>query len=195
MQDIKWRAAGQGQCYWFTGLSGAGKSTLASFVCEVLAREGLPAIMLDGDRLRQGLNIDLGFSRADRRENVRRIAEVAALLVNEGFVVLVSVISPYREDRQAARKRFGPGRFFEVFLATDLATCMARDTKGLYAQARAGTLQHLTGWSDPYEVPECPEFTIETANRTVEDAAAPLCRHALALTIGKEKRVADVSGS
>ncbi|MHA6823847.1 adenylyl-sulfate kinase [Ralstonia pseudosolanacearum] len=191
MQDIKSQPAAPGYCYWFTGLSGAGKSTLTSHLREALAGEGVPAMVLDGDRLRQGLNSDLGFTRADRRENVRRIAEVARLLVEEGWVVLVSAISPYQEDRQAARERFAPGRFFEVFVATDLATCMARDTKGLYARAQAGTLPHLTGWNDPYEVPLRPEFTIETTDRTVRDAAAPLCRHALALT---QERVAHVSG-
>ncbi len=175
--------ASPGYCYWFTGLSGAGKSTLALHLRETLVGEGVQAIVLDGDRLRQGLNSDLGFSRADRRENIRRIAEVARLLVEEGLVVLVSAISPYREARQAARQRFAPGRFFEVFVATDLATCMARDTKGLYTRAQAGTLPHLTGWNDPYEAPESPEFTIEAVDCTVRDAAAPLCRHALTLTI------------
>jgi len=193
MQGDQFRASGPGYCYWFTGLSGAGKSTLAAHVHAALESKGVLAMVLDGDRVREGLNSDLGFSRADRRENIRRIAEVARLLVEEGFVVLVSAISPYEADRQAARERFIPGTFFEVFVATDLATCAARDTKGLYARAQAGQLAHLTGWNDPYEVPCRPEFVIETVERTVKEAVAPLCRHVLTHATGWQERVANVS--
>ncbi|WP_247570001.1 adenylyl-sulfate kinase [Ralstonia pseudosolanacearum] len=179
MEGFKMPVDAAGCCYWFTGLSGAGKTTLALHVSEVLRRTGRTVIVLDGDRLRGGLNSDLGFAREDRRENTRRIAEVAKLLVAEGFVVLVSAISPYAEDRRAARARFESGTFHEVFVATDLATCMARDTKGLYARACAGALQNLTGFGDPYEPPKLPEFTIETVQCTVAQAAAPLIEHAL----------------
>lgn len=161
-------------CYWLTGLPGAGKTTLANHVCQVLISHGIRAIVLDGDQLRQGLNSDLGYSRAERRENIRRIAEVARILVDAGLVVLVSAISPYREDRLAARSRFANGSFFEVFVATDLGTAMARDPKGLYALAQAGKISHLTGWDDPYEPPEAPDIKIETADCSVAESADSL---------------------
>lgn len=158
-------------CYWFTGLSGAGKTTLASHICKELEASDIRTILLDGDRFRQGLNKDLGFSREDRRENVRRIAEVARMLVDSGFVVLVSAIAPYQDDRQKARDCFAAGDFFEVYVNTDLQTCAARDTKGLYARARAGEISRLTGWDDPYEAPVDPDFSISTINRSVSDTA------------------------
>lgn len=168
-----------GACYWFTGLSGAGKSTLAHHMHRTLQDRGLTVVILDGDRLRQGLNRDLGFSREDRRENVRRIAAVAALLVEDGFIVLISAIAPYREDRQAARAVFSPATFFEVYVDTDLDTCVARDPKALYARAKAGEIRHFTGWDDPYEPPTTPDFIAHTVGSTVEDVVAPLIEHAL----------------
>lgn len=167
-------------CYWFTGLSGAGKTTLATHVLAAIKARGVRAVILDGDALRQGLNSNLGFSREDRRENIRRMAEVARLMVDTGLVVLVSAISPYAEDRLRARGRFAAGRFFEVHVSTDLATCANRDTKGLYAKARTGEVKQLTGLGDPYEAPSNAEFVIPTANRSVADAALPLIEHILA---------------
>jgi len=168
-------------CYWFTGLSGAGKTTLANYIYQALIRCNVPAIVLDGDQLRQGLNADLGFSRKDRRENVRRIAYVAHFLIASGYTVLVSAISPYEKDRQAARDLFEPGQFIEVYLCTDLKTCMERDPKGLYAKARAGDLEHLTGWDDPYEKPIIPEFMISTVGISVSEAAQPILEQVLCL--------------
>ena len=166
-------------CYWLTGLSGAGKSTLAHHLSVALNQHGVRTMVLDGDRFRAGLNRDLGFSRADRGENVRRIAEVAKLLVDEGVTVFVSAIAPYRLDRQQARERVGPQRFFEVHVATDLATCAARDTKALYARAARGEIAHLTGWDDPYEAPQRPDFLIHTHASSIAQSAAPLLEHRL----------------
>lgn len=149
-------------CYWLTGLSGAGKSTIACLVSKDLRNHGVQVVELDGDALRTGLNRDLGFSREDRRENIRRIAEVAAVLVNQGVVALVSVISPFREDRNAARALFSPQQFVEVYINTDLQTCIARDTKGLYAQAQANRLANMTGISQAYEPPQNAEIIIST---------------------------------
>lgn len=164
-------------CYWLTGLSGAGKTTLAQHIRQELAARGAGCVVLDGDRFRQGLNRDLGFSREDRRESVRRIAEVAAMLVEAGLVVLVSAIAPYREDRQPARALFEAGEFFEVYVDTDLDTCARRDPKALYARVKAGEIQHFTGWDDPYEAPLSPDFIAHTAGRSVAESAAPLVQH------------------
>jgi len=163
-----------GCCFWFTGLPGSGKTTLATHLHLDLSARGVKSIVLDGDLLREGLNRDLGFSRNDRRENVRRISEVARLLVSEGYVVLVAAISPYRADRRAARDRFASAMFIEVYVATDLATCMARDPKGLYALAQAGKITNMTGWDDSYEYPEAPDITLNTAEHTVEQTIEQL---------------------
>lgn len=168
-----------GYCYWLTGLPGAGKTTLATYTQQQLAQKGIQAIVLDGDHLRKGLNKDLGFSREDRQENIRRMSEVARLMAEFGMVALVSAISPYREDRLSARNLFQPGQFFEVHIATDIATCIDRDPKGLYARAKAGEIQHLTGWDAPYENPETPELVIHTANHSVEESAHALIKHIL----------------
>ena len=164
-------------CYWFTGLSGAGKTTLANCIHGHLTKQGIATVVLDGDQLRKGLNADLGFSREDRRENVRRIAQVARILVESGYIVLVSAIAPYEEDRKAARDLFKLGQFFEVYVATDLKTCMERDSKGLYAKAKIGELEYFTGWDDPYEEPITPEFIISTAGLRTEQAASPIFEH------------------
>jgi adenylyl-sulfate kinase len=140
---------------WFTGLSGSGKSTVANAVAERLVEIGRPAYVLDGDNLRHGLNADLGFSAADRAENVRRVGEVARLMADAGLVVLVPVISPYRADRDRARSAHETAglRFVEIFVDTPLELCEQRDPKGLYAKARAGELTGMTGVDDPYEPP------------------------------------------
>ena len=143
-------------------MSGSGKSTIADAVATRLFELGRPAYVLDGDNVRHGLNADLGFSAADRAENVRRIGEVAALLADAGLVVLVPVISPYRADRDRARSAHAAAglRFVEVFVDTPLALCEQRDPKGLYARARAGELRGMTGIDDPYETPLTPDLVV-----------------------------------
>ena len=149
-------------CIWLTGLSGAGKSTIAELVEQRLHVAGRHTYILDGDSVRHGLSRDLGFSDADRVENIRRVAEVAQLMVDAGLIVLVALISPYRAERAAARALFRPGEFFEVFVDAPLAVCEARDPKGLYAKARAGRLRQFTGIDSAYEPPETPELHLRT---------------------------------
>jgi len=156
---------------WFTGLSGAGKSTIANRVEQRLLAEGLHSVLLDGDNVRHGLNRDLGFTDVDRVENVRRVAEVARLMTDAGLIVLVSFISPFREERRMARERMEPGEFVEIFVDVPLAVAEARDVKGLYAKARAGQLSHFTGIDSPYEAPEAPELRIDAATCSVDEAA------------------------
>ena len=156
---------------WFTGLSGAGKSTIANRVEQRLLAEGLHSVMLDGDNVRHGLNRDLGFTDADRVENIRRVAEVARLMTDAGLIVLVSFISPFREERRMARERMEPGEFREIFIDVPLEVAEARDVKGLYAKARAGQLSHFTGIDSPYEAPETPELRIDAAGCSVDEAA------------------------
>lgn len=150
-------------CLWITGLSGAGKSTLAQALRARLHARGVPVAVLDGDELRRGLCVDLGLSDADRKENIRRAGEVARLMADAGLVVVCAFVSPFAVDREQVRALFAPGRYAEVYLSTSLATCAARDTKGLYAKARAGLLAGLTGWDAPYDVPAAPEFVFDTA--------------------------------
>ncbi len=146
---------------WFTGLSGAGKTTLARAVAALLALQGRAAHVLDGDELRAGLSADLGFSLADRAEQVRRAGHVARILGDAGMVPLVALISPVRADRDAVRAAHGSVRFLEVHVATPLAVCEARDVKGLYARARTGEVAQLTGVAQPYEAPLAPELTVD----------------------------------
>lgn len=148
----------KGALVWFTGLSASGKTTLAKAVERHLLEIGVRSYRLDGDVVREGLNADLGFSPADRQENVRRITEVGRLMIDAGLVVVVAVIAPYAKDRAATRARFGAGEFFEVFVDTPLAVCEERDPKGMYKRARAGQLADFTGVSAPYEVPDDPEL-------------------------------------
>ncbi len=165
---------------WFTGLSGAGKSTIANLVEQKLHAIGRHTFMLDGDNVRHGLNRDLGFAEADRIENIRRAAEAAKLMVEAGLIVLVSFISPYRGDRDAARALHGPGEFLEVFVDTSVDECRRRDPKGLYKRADAGLIANFTGVSAPYEAPENPEIRLDTtaapaevlAERVVEELRA-----------------------
>ncbi|MBB6251173.1 sulfate adenylyltransferase subunit CysN [Nitrospirillum iridis] len=156
---------------WFTGLSGAGKSTIANLVEKKLHAHGRHTMLLDGDNVRQGLNRNLGFTDADRVENVRRVAEVSKLMVDAGLIVLVSFISPYRAERRMARELLGPGEFLEVFVDTPLSVAEGRDVKGLYAKARAGKLPNFTGIDSPYEPPESPDVRIDTQAMTAEQAA------------------------
>jgi bifunctional enzyme CysN/CysC len=156
---------------WFTGLSGSGKSTIANIVEARLAARGAHTYMLDGDNIRHGLNRDLGFTDADRVENIRRVAEVAKLFADAGLIVLVSFISPFRAERQLARELAVPSQFFEVFVDTPIELCRARDPKGLYKKADAGKIANFTGISSPYEPPESPEFWLRTAQENPEDSA------------------------
>jgi bifunctional enzyme CysN/CysC len=150
------------RCLWLTGLSGAGKSTLAQLLVLRLREQGRQACSVDGDALRQGLSRGLGFSDADRSENIRRAAEVARLLVDQGIWVVVSLISPFRADRALARARFEAGEFVEVYVDAPLAVCEQRDPKGLYARARRGQLPGMTGIDSVYEAPQQPELHLRT---------------------------------
>jgi bifunctional enzyme CysN/CysC len=156
---------------WFTGLSGAGKSTIANLVEKRLLAEGKHTYLLDGDNVRHGLNRDLGFTEADRVENIRRVGEVARLMADAGLIVLVSFISPFRAERDMARALMAEGEFFEIHVATPLAVAEARDVKGLYAKARAGQLKNFTGIDSPYEAPLAPEIVIDTTELRPEEAA------------------------
>ena len=153
---------------WFTGLSGAGKSTLANAVNQALFERGLATYVLDGDNVRHGLCRDLGFSDADREENIRRIGEVAKLFLDSGVIVLTAFVSPFRADRDKARALVGEGDFLEIFCSADLSVCEERDTKGLYAKARAGDIKEFTGISSPYEAPEHPELSVDTGAGELE---------------------------
>ena len=165
------------RCVWFTGLSGSGKSTVANMLEKRLHAAGRHTILLDGDNIRHGLNRDLGFSEADRVENLRRVAEVARLMVDAGLIVLVSFISPYRSERRAARELFAPGEFVEVHVNTPLEECERRDVKGLYGKARRGELKNFTGIDSPYEAPENAEIVIDTSVDAPEDCALRVMRH------------------
>ena len=165
-----------GRTVWFTGLSGSGKSTLAFAVEEALVARGVAAYVLDGDNVRFGLNRDLGFSAADRTENVRRIGEVCRLFQDAGLVVLSAFISPYRADRDAVRALHPEGSFVEVFVDTPLEICEARDVKGLYARARTGEIPEFSGISAPYEAPEAPDITVD-ATRPLNECVGVMLEH------------------
>ena len=156
---------------WFTGLSASGKSTIAHYVEKELFIRGIRAYVLDGDNVRHGLNSNLGFSRTDRQENLRRIAELAKLFVDAGILVLAAFISPYREDRDYIRKRFEGDNFLEIYVKCPIEECEKRDPKGQYKKARAGIIKNYTGISAPYEEPENPELILETENIGIEEAA------------------------
>uniref|UniRef100_A0A0G4FQX3 Adenylyl-sulfate kinase n=1 Tax=Chromera velia CCMP2878 TaxID=1169474 RepID=A0A0G4FQX3_9ALVE len=165
MQGEKERLLGQRGCVvWFTGLSGSGKTTLSESVERELTRMGRFSVVLDGDKVRAGLNSDLAFSAESRDENVRRLSEVAALMAREGVIVMVSAISPYRKARAHARSLVADGRFVEVFVDTPLGECEARDPKSLYKKARSGEIKGFTGIDDPYETPESPDVWIRPLN-------------------------------
>jgi bifunctional enzyme CysN/CysC len=162
---------------WLTGYSGAGKSTIANLVEKKLYAVGKRTYLLDGDNVRHGINKDLGFTAQDRVENIRRVAEVAKLMVDAGLIVLVSFISPFRAERNAARALFGEGEFFEIFIDTPFAEAEKRDVKGLYKKARKGELKNFTGIDSPYEEPESPEMRIDTTALDAEQAADKIIEH------------------
>lgn len=165
----------KGKVIWLTGLSGAGKSTLANALDEALYRQGRRAYVLDGDNIRHGLNKDLGFTQADRVENIRRVAEVARLMLDAGLIVITAFISPFRSEREMARALIGNDRFMEVFLDTPLEICELRDPKGLYRKARSGKLPNMTGIDSPYEAPQQPDVRIDHSLDLADAVSLTLC--------------------
>ena len=167
------RILGQKPCVvWLTGLSGAGKSSIAEGLQLQLRKRDLICYLLDGDMVRQGLSKDLGYTDRDRQEHMRRVGEIARLFVDAGLIVVVALISPFREERQAARALFEPGEFIEVFVDTPLEVCEARDPKGLYRRARAGQIPLFTGIDSPYEAPEQPELRLAAGNLGIDECVA-----------------------
>ncbi len=163
-------------CLWLTGLPAAGKSTIADALEKRLYAAGHHTYRLDGDEVRLGLNKDLGFTEADRNENIRRVSEVARLLVDAGLIAIVSFISPYRAQRDRARSLFEPAEFFEIFVDTPLPECERRDPKGLYAKARRGEVKNFTGIDSPYEPPLSPEVHLRTTLQTPDECVDCICR-------------------
>jgi bifunctional enzyme CysN/CysC len=188
-QDVHWqtlcvdksaraRLKGQKTCViWFTGLSGAGKSTIANLVEQQLYTAGYHTYLLDGDNVRHGLNKDLGFTHADRVENIRRVAEVAHLMADAGLIVLVALISPFQAERDMARELVPHGEFIEVFVDAPVAVAESRDPKGLYKKARRGELKNFTGVDSPYEAPSDPDLRLDTTRMTPQASAAALVCH------------------
>ncbi|MFT6945960.1 MAG: adenylylsulfate kinase [Vicingaceae bacterium] len=166
---------------WLTGLSGSGKTTIAKVVEKVLHEKGFLTQLLDGDNIRAGINNNLGFSDADRKENIRRIAEVSKLFLNCGVITINCFVSPTKEIREQARKIIGEGNFVEIFVDTPLSICESRDTKGLYAKARKGEIKDFTGISAPFEVPESAAIKIKTENKKIEESASELVDYILPL--------------
>jgi bifunctional enzyme CysN/CysC len=167
------------QVLWFTGLSGAGKSTIANLVEKKLHSLGKHTYLLDGDNVRHGLNRDLGFTDADRVENIRRVAETAKLMVDAGMIVLTAFISPFRSERDMAREMLADGEFSEVYVSTSLEICEARDPKGLYKKARTGQLQNFTGIDSIYEIPQNPEIIVNAGEAEAEELAEEIVRNIL----------------
>ncbi len=165
----RWKSYGYKSCViWFTGLSAAGKSTLANVLSKELHIMQIKNYVLDGDNIRHGLNKNLGFSHDDRKENIRRIGEVAKLFVDAGLIAMAAFISPYREDRSNVRRLLGNGQFIEVFVKCPVSECERRDPKGIYKRARAGEIKEFTGVSAPYEEPENPEIILKTDEMSME---------------------------
>ena len=163
---------------WFTGLSGSGKTTLATALERYLFDHGFLTQILDGDNIRSGVNNNLGFSPEDRRENIRRISEVAKLILNCGVICICAFVSPTAETRQIVREIVGERDFLEIFVSTPIEVCESRDTKGLYARARSGAVKEFTGISAPFEIPQHPAMSIDTSDKTIEE-----CLNALLLKV------------
>jgi len=164
----------QSAVLWFTGLSGSGKSTLAHVLEEKLFKKGCKTLVLDGDNVRHGLNSNLDFSDDDRKENIRRIGEVAKLMLESGLIVMTAFISPFREDRAAVRNLISNSDFIEIYCKASLKTCEARDVKGLYKRARAGEIKNYTGIDSPYEAPDNPELIIDTDKETLDESVSKI---------------------
>ena len=165
-------------CLWMTGLSGAGKSTLANALEQELNKKGKHTYILDGDNMRHGLNSDLSFSDADRKENVRRAAETGQLMVDAGLIVIVGLISPFKKQRHWARSLFKSNQFKEIYISTSLQECEKRDVKGLYKKARRGEVKDFTGIDSPYEPPEDAEVIIDTQNKSVNECVQEILHEA-----------------
>jgi len=161
---------------WYTGLSGSGKSTLAHAVEGKLFEQGCKIFVLDGDNIRHGLSSDLGFSDIDRKENIRRVGEVAKLMMEAGIIVMAAFISPFKQDRNAVRKLMPYGDFIEIYCRASLSTCELRDVKGLYKRARAGEIKNYTGINSPYEAPDNPELVIDTDREQLEESVSKVVR-------------------
>jgi adenylylsulfate kinase len=162
---------------WLTGLSGSGKSTLATGLEYYLFEAGFKVYLLDGDNIRKGINSDLGFSLADRTENIRRIAEVSKLMLDAGLVIISAFISPFHADREMVREIVGEDRFTEIFVNCPLEVCEKRDTKGLYKKARQGFIRDFTGIGSPYEVPENPDLIVHTHKESVDESLSKIISH------------------
>ncbi len=167
----------KGMVLWFTGLSGSGKSTLANAVNEVLHLEGLSTYVLDGDNIRHGLCKDLGFSDADREENIRRIGEVANLFMNAGIITITAFVSPFIRDREKVRDIIGSKDFIEVYCSAGIDVCEKRDTKGLYKKARLGQIKDFTGISSPYEIPNNPEIIVDTGTLDLNNSVKTIVNY------------------
>ncbi|WP_199621728.1 adenylyl-sulfate kinase [Paenibacillus alkalitolerans] len=188
-QDISWHETkikiedrqalnGHKSCvFWFTGLSGSGKSTLAVELEKELYHRQIRCYVVDGDNIRHGLNKNLGFSREERMENIRRIGELSKLFVDAGLITLTAIISPFREEREKVRSLFEAGEFIEVYIKCPLNECERRDPKGLYHKARTGQLANFTGISSPYEAPDHPEITIETDKQSISESVGILLKY------------------
>ena len=159
---------------WFTGLSGSGKSTIANLVEQVLHKRGIKTYTLDGDNIRKGINNDLSFSPQDRTENIRRIAEIANLMIDAGLVVLAAFVSPYKKDRENIKKTVKDVNFVEIYINTSIEECERRDVKGLYKKAKAGEIKNMTGVSAPYEAPKTPDIEIKTEEESIEDSVTKI---------------------
>ena len=167
----------KGKVFWFTGLSGSGKSTIANALEKELHAQGKRTYILDGDNVRQGLNRDLGFTETDRIENIRRIAEVAKLMMDSGLIVITALISPFKRDREMAKELIGQDQFVEVYISTPLEICEQRDVKGLYKQARNGKIPNMTGINSPYEAPTNAEFEASTSTQSINEIIKKLAEY------------------
>ncbi len=182
-ESIEQRRNHKSAILWFTGLSGSGKSTLANAVNVALFNKGLSTYVLDGDNIRHGLCKDLGFSDSDREENIRRIGEVSKLFLDAGIIVLTAFVSPFRSDRDKARHLVKENDFVEIYCAANLEVCEERDTKGLYAKARAGQIKDFTGISSPYEEPQEPELKIDTGLKGLDESVDDVISKLIKLNI------------